>query len=119
MINLLRLREMADYSTHPALAPASPISGAQAFDRYVQHTLPFLRASGGDIVVMGAAGHYLIGPAHERWDLAMVVRQHSVETFLGFAHHPDYLAGLGHRAAALEDSRLLALAPFDPPQQTQ
>jgi hypothetical protein len=29
--------------------------------------------------------------------------------FLAFASDPKYLAGMGHRAAALEDSRLLPL----------
>lgn len=39
----------------------------------------------------------------------MLVRQHSVESFLAFANHQEYLAGIGHRAAALEDSRLLPI----------
>ncbi len=47
----------------------------------------------------------------ERWDLAMLVRERSVEGFVAFASHAGYLAGLGHRTAALEDSRLLPLTP--------
>jgi hypothetical protein len=43
MLNLLRFREIADYSAHPHLAPGRPISGAAAFDRYVAHTLLFCR----------------------------------------------------------------------------
>ncbi|WP_220399062.1 hypothetical protein [Granulicella sp. WH15] len=39
--------------------------------------------------------------------MAMLVRQSSVESFLAFATHAPYLAGIGHRTAALEDSRLL------------
>ena len=31
MLNLLRYREVADYSTCPELAPGTPISGAAAF----------------------------------------------------------------------------------------
>jgi hypothetical protein len=44
----------------------------------------------------------------------MLVRQSSVASFLAFASHDAYLAGLGHRTAALEDSRLLPLSelPF-------
>lgn len=114
MLNLLRFREVADYAADPDLAPAAPISGAEAFDRYFRHTLPFLRASGGDVVFLGAGGPYLIGPEGERWDRAMLVRQASVAAFLAFARHDAYLAGLGHRAAALADARLLPLAelPF-------
>jgi hypothetical protein len=47
MLNLLRLRDVADYSGSPELAPAQPISGAEAHDRYIAHTMPFLTASGG------------------------------------------------------------------------
>jgi hypothetical protein len=115
MLNLLRFREVADYSTSPALRPSDPISGAAAFQRYIEHTLPFLRESGGELLFLGAGGPFLIGPESERWDLAMLVRQRSVEAFLAFASHIGYLAGLGHRTAALEDSRLLPLVPTVPP----
>ena len=46
MLNLLRFREVADYSQSPELTPPAPISGAAAFDRYIQHTMPFLKQSG-------------------------------------------------------------------------
>jgi len=109
MLNLLRLRAVADYAAHPELAPARPISGAEAYDRYVAHTLPFLAGSGGALLFLGAGGPFLIGPEEERWDRAMLVRQSSVAAFMGFAAHGPYLAGLGHRTAAVEDSRLLPL----------
>ena len=109
MLNLLRFRETADYSATPELAPAAPISGADAFQRYIDHTLPHLQASGGALLFLGRGGPFLIGPEAERWDMAMLVQQRSVETFLAFAEHEAYLGGLGHRTAALEDSRLLPL----------
>ena len=109
MLNLLRFRDVADYSANPELAPAARISGAEAFDRYIQHTLPFLRESGGYVEFLGVGGPFLIGPEDEKWDMAMLVRQSSVASFLAFASHGAYLAGLGHRTAALEDSRILPL----------
>ncbi len=112
MLNLLRFREIADYSGAPELAPESPISGAAAFQRYIEHTLPYLRESGGELIFLGAGGSFLIGPESERWDVAMLVRQSSAEAFLAFASHADYQAGIGHRTAALEDSRLLPLTPI-------
>lgn len=111
MLNLLRLREVADYSAHPELAPEQPISGAQAYDRYIAHTLPFLTASGGALMFLGDGGPYLIGPPGERWDRAMLVRQSSLAAFMAFATDTAYLAGIGHRTAAVEDSRLLPLVP--------
>ncbi|WP_225737398.1 DUF1330 domain-containing protein [Dyella acidiphila] len=113
MLNLLRFRAVADYSAAPELAPAIPISGAAAFYRYIEHSLPYLHESGGELLFLGEGGTFLIGPANERWDMAMLVRQRSVESFLAFASHEAYLAGMGHRAAALEDSRLLPLSAIE------
>lgn len=109
MLNLLRFRELADYSDYPQLAPAVAISGRAAFELYIDHTIPFLRETGGDLVYLGSGGDYLIGPVEEGWDMAMLVRQRSVEDFLAFASHEAYLAGIGHRTAALSDSRILPL----------
>ena len=109
MLNLLRFRELADYSAFPSLAPSAPISGREAYDRYVEHTLPFLRQSGGELLYVGEGGPYLIGPHGRGWDLAMLVRQSSVASFMSFALNEDYLAGIGHRVAAVSDSRILPL----------
>ena len=43
----------------------------------------------------------------------MLVRQRSVQNFMAFASNPEYMRGMGHRTAALEDSRLLPLVAFD------
>ena len=110
MLNLLRFRAVADYSAFPNIAPADPISGIEAYDRYIKHTLPFLKESGGELVFYGEGGPFLIGPNEEHWDRAMLVRQNSVEDFIAFADHQEYLKGMGHRTAALEDSRLLPLS---------
>jgi hypothetical protein len=95
MLNLLRFREIADYSATPELAPDTP--------------LPYLRETGGDLLFLGSGGQFLIGPPTERWDMVMLVKQANVESFLAFASHKAYLAGIGHRTAAVEDSRLLPL----------
>lgn len=109
MLNLLRFREVADYSVAPNLAPESPISGAEAYRRYIEHTLPHLERSGGSLLFLGKGGNFLIGPTDERWDAALLVRQSSVEAFMAFASDAEYLAGIGHRLAAIEDSRILPL----------
>jgi uncharacterized protein (DUF1330 family) len=112
MLNTLRFRRVADYSQHPELAPSGPISGAAAFALYRAHTAPFLARSGGKILFLGEGGRFLIGPQEEKWDLVMLVRQSSIAAFMAFAQDKAYLAGLGHRSAAIEDSRLLPLAPL-------
>lgn len=109
MLNLLRFRPVADYSANPELAPASPISGEAAYRLYMAHTLPYLHASGGELLFYGKGGSFLIGPSDERWDATMLIRQSSVASFFAFASNEGYLSGMGHRVAALEDSRLLPL----------
>jgi uncharacterized protein (DUF1330 family) len=110
MLNLIRLRTVADYSGFPDLAPESPVSGRAAYDLYIEHTLPYLQKSGGRLDFLAEGGSWLIGPEDERWDLALLVRQKDMETFFGFEQDPDYMKILGHRTAAVEDSRLLPLA---------
>ena len=109
MLNLLRYRATADYSASPQLAPAGPITGEAAYRLYMDHTLPHLEKSGGKLLFFGRGGAFLIGPDHERWDAVMLVQQSSPAAFMAFASNAEYLAGMGHRTAALEDSRLLPI----------
>ncbi|SMF96344.1 hypothetical protein SAMN02949497_3739 [Methylomagnum ishizawai] len=107
MLNLIRLKEIADYANSPELAPKTQISGREAFQKYIDHAMPFLKASGGELLLLGDGGKFLIGPSEEQWDIVMLVRQSSVESFFAFASNPGYMAGIGHRTAAVLDSRLL------------
>ena len=109
MLNLLRFHDTADYSDSPELMPKQPISGRQAYQLYIEHTLPFLAKSGGEILFMGEGGDFLIGPTAERWDLVLLVKQNSVNSFLAFESDREYMKGIGHRTAALSDSRLLPI----------
>ena len=109
MLNMLRFRETADYSALPDLAPPASISGREAYEVYLRHTRSFLAKHGGEVLFHGDGGAFLIGPPGPAWDAALVVRYRSVGAFLGLAQDPEYLAGAGHRTAALSDSRLLPL----------
>ena len=111
MLNLLHFRDVADYSATPALAPNPPISGKEAYTLYIAHSKPFLSASGGEILLLGDGGQFLIGPQSENWDWVMLIKQQSLQDFLAFANNSDYLAGIAHRQAALQDSRLLPISP--------
>lgn len=109
MLNLLKFKEVADYSKHPELKPEFPISGKEAYDLYMKHTLPHLKASGGEILFKGKGGEFLIGPTDVSWDAVLLVKQQNTEKFIQFAQNKEYLKGIGHRIAALEDSRLLPI----------
>ena len=109
MLNLIRFRSVADYSAAPEMAPASPISGEAAYKLYMDHTLPFLLRSGGEVLFYGKGGWYLIGPTDERWDAAMLETPIQHRILPGFRLRSRYGLGMAHRTAALEDSRLLPL----------
>jgi len=112
MLNLLRFRKMADYSGTPELAGPEPISGRQAYQLYAEHTMPYLIETGGHLLLSADGGRFLIGPQTERWDAVLLIQQDSIDAFLSFAQNDAYLVGLGHRTAALEDSRLLPLTDY-------
>jgi len=113
MLKLICLRTVSGYSADPHLAPPSPISGREAYDLYVAHSLPFLEASGGALDLISDGGEWLAGPEGEPWDLALIVRQKDMAAFLAFDQNVAYLAGIGHRKAAAQDTRLLPLTVRD------
>ena len=43
------------------------------------------------------------------WDMALLIRQSSVDSFIAFATDQEYLKGMGHRVAAVADSRIVPL----------
>ena len=112
MLNLLRFKTSADYSDFPELAPVSPISGKEAYNLYMSHTKPHIKAAGSEVLYMGKGGPFLIGPESENWDLVLLVRHESVEKFMAFANDKAYLKTIGHRTAALSNSRLLPIEEF-------
>jgi uncharacterized protein (DUF1330 family) len=109
MLNLIRFREVADYSDLPDLAPEEPISGERAYEIYSAHTLPFLDEVGGQVVFMGMGGSLLIGPQEARWDRVLLVQYPNLAAILAMTQSSDYATGVGHRTAALADSRLLPI----------
>ncbi|MDP2130686.1 MAG: DUF1330 domain-containing protein [Erythrobacter sp.] len=107
MLNLLRFRDCADYAHAPELSPETPISGREAYKRYMRDMLPLLERSGGEVLFSGTSAHFLIGPATETWDYVLLVRQESKASFLAFASDPESQRIAAHRTAAISDSRLL------------
>ena len=109
MLNLLRFRNTADYSNAPDLAPDHPISGAEAYRIYSANTMPHLEKVGGEVIFVGVGGPLLIGPSEARWDQVLIVQYPDISAFLSMTQDPEYIAGAGHRTAALEESRLLPM----------
>ena len=106
MLNLLRFKDRAD-----GIDAADGISGREAYERYGAGVGPHLAAAGGEILFMAECAAGVIGPEDEDWDVMVLVRYPSRQAFLGMIADPGYQAVHRHRAAALEDSRLVCCEP--------
>ncbi len=107
MLNLLKFKAIADYTNLEPLQPTEPLSGVKAYQLYMDNTLPALEEIGSKIIYYGKSKDFLIGPDSEKWDAVLLMAHESVTKFIAFAQSEIYLKHVGHRTAALEDSRLL------------
>lgn len=107
MLNLLKFKSTADYSGFEQIQPKIDLTGEEAFKLYSQNTSQALKNIGSEIMFFGKSNRFLIGPDFEKWDAILLVKHQSVQAFMQFAESEAYLNNVGHRTAALEDSRLL------------
>jgi uncharacterized protein (DUF1330 family) len=105
MLNLVRLRERAAYPDGRAA------TGAEAYAAYGRESGPVFSRLGGSVVWRGQFELMLIGPSDERWDLCFIAQYPSVAAFVAMIRDPVYREAVKHRQAAVEDSRLIRLAP--------
>jgi len=106
MLNLVRLRVQARYGD------GRQASGAEAYAAYGRESRPVFMRLGGRIVWKGRFELMLIGPAGERWDHCFIAEYPSVAAFVEMIRDPVYREAVKHRQAAVEDSRLIRLAPL-------
>ena len=91
------------------LAAGEPISGAEAYRRDAEATLPHLEAAGSSVTFLGEGAEPLIRPMDERWDLVVLLRYLDVNTFLGMTSNCDYLP---RSAIAPQRSRTRVCSPW-------
>ncbi len=107
MLNLLRFRDQAAYDD-----TLEACSGREAYKRYLQTSLQTIAAVGGSVIFSGKAHESLIAPPGETWHQIFLVRYPSVVAFRSMLSMPQYQASVRHRTAALQDSRLTPITPF-------
>jgi len=107
MLNLLKFKPKADYTNSESLKPQNDISGEDAYKIYTNNITEELNKNNSRTIFYGKSKSFLIGPEFEKWDAVLLVEHQSVETFIEFSKSQAYLDNVGHRTAALEDSRLL------------
>lgn len=112
MLNLVRFKEVADYSPESGFADKG-WTGEEAYAEYGRNVSPILSASGGEPIYSGTPQLSLIGPEHEKWDAVFIIEYPNVQSFLGFVSDPDYVSHAFHRTAAIADSRLIRMTPLE------
>lgn len=108
MLNLVRLRGEARYPD------GRRATGAEAYAAYGRDSRPVFVRLGGRIVWQGRFELMLIGPSEEHWDHCFIAEYPSVSAFVEMIRDPVYREAVKHRQAAVEDSRLIRLAPLAP-----
>lgn len=105
MLNLVRFREHAEY-------PDGRVStGAEAYAAYGRESNPIFSRVGGRIIWRGKFELTLTGPDADAWDECFIAEYPSVAAFVEMIRDPLYREAVKHRQAAVEDSRLIRLAP--------
>jgi uncharacterized protein (DUF1330 family) len=113
MLNLIRLRPIADYpADHPNHGKG--MTGREAYRAYGADTTGVYAKVGLKQIWAGRPEGVVTGPIDERWDLAFIAEYPSAGAFLAMVTDPLYREHVKHRTAAVEDSRLIRLAPMTP-----
>jgi uncharacterized protein (DUF1330 family) len=86
-----------------------PDGGAEKYAEYMAHTQPLLEARGGKMIYHGKPKATVIGD--EDWDLIFIIHYPDRAAFLDMIQSTEYQQGAPLRSDALEDSRLICLAP--------
>jgi uncharacterized protein (DUF1330 family) len=106
MLNLVRLRDRAAYPD------GREATGEEAYDAYSRESGPVFSKLGGKIVWRGTFEHMLIGPETELWHHCFIAEYPGTDAFAAMIRDPIYREAVKHRQAAVEDSRLIRLAPM-------
>jgi len=105
MLNLVRLRDQADYKDGRAA------TGSEAYAEYGRLSGPIFRRLGGKIIWSGQFEHMVIGPADEHWDLTFIAEYPTGQAFFDMVFDPEYQKIVFHRTAAVKTSRLIRFNP--------
>lgn len=113
MLNLIRLKPLADYPEgHPN--HGAGMTGLDAYRAYGRTSAEVFARVGGRQVWAGRPETVLTGPSDERWDLAFIAEYPNAGAFLAMVTDPGYREHVKHRQAGVEDSRLIRMAPVSP-----
>ena len=109
MVNLMKYREVADYSD----GRESAISGREADDLYTP--LESLSGVGAQIVFAGEVDQQLLGDA-PLWDRVGVVKYPTRRAFIEMQSRPDFQRQHAHKDAGMAETIVIGCQPFEVPE---
>jgi uncharacterized protein (DUF1330 family) len=113
MLNLVRLRDLADYpQDHPDFGKGK--TGLEAYRAYGRESADIFKRVGGRQIWAGKPQAVVTGPVNEHWDLAFIAFYPTAGAFLAMVTDPDYRLIVAHRTAGVIDSRLIRMEPLEP-----
>jgi uncharacterized protein (DUF1330 family) len=104
MLNLLRFKPRGD-------APDEDVSGEDAYRRYADPMIAYVRSQGARVIWTGRVASQVIGSGGEGFHMIALVEYPSRTEFLRIANDPHVQEIGVHRAAGLEGQWLLAAVP--------
>lgn len=109
MLNLIKLRELAEYPEGHELH-GKGLTGAQAYAIYEKRFQELVADDGAAMVWDGPLECTVTGPDGE-WDKAFVMGYPNSGVFMAMVKNEEYVRdALPHRTAAVADSRLIRFA---------
>ena len=104
MVNLIRFKDQATGIDEGR-------TGAEAYATYGQNIAPYLAEVGGEVLIATASVESIIGPEQAEWDAVLLVRYPSRKAFIQMITNPGYQKEHEHRAAGVEEARLILSGP--------
>ena len=103
MVNIIKYKAKTD---------AGDETGQEAYARYSQNVLPFLKAVGGEVVYSGNVATTIIGDVEQPPHLILLVKYPAINNFMDMIMNPEYQKVAHDRKIALEYGGLLATRPL-------
>ena len=100
MVNLVRFKDQATGIDEGK-------TGAEAYATYGEKIAPYLAEVGGEVLTATSSVESIIGPDQPEWDAVILVRYPSRKAFISMVSNPGYQKEHEHRAAGLEEARLI------------
>ena len=83
-------------------------AGKQAYQRYMQNVMPFLKKVNGKLIWKGQSVHTVIGDSEDQPHVFMLVEYPSVQNFIEMITNPAYQKVAKDRTMALKYGGLVA-----------